>query len=79
LIFYFALQCGGGIFDFGVAVLASSASCREKPAAVNIFEIAIREFVSALRIRTVPLVDSEMPLCIFAEAVQTDKLILLVC
>jgi hypothetical protein len=42
---------------------------------VNIFEIAIREFVSSLRIRTVPFVDSEMPLCIFAEAVETDELI----
>ena len=51
----------------------------EQAAAVHIFEIAIREFVSSLRIRTVPLVDSEVPLCIFAEAVQTDELVFFVC
>ena len=42
---------------------------------MNTYEIAVREFVSALRIRRVPFVDAEMPFCIFAESVQTDKLV----
>ena len=80
---WFALYCTfqffRRIFDFYVAVLASSGFHREQPTPMNIFKIAVRKFVSALRIRTVPLVDREMPLCIFAEAMQTDKLILLAC
>jgi len=66
-------------FDFGVAVLASSGFHSEQAAAMHIFEIAIRESVSVLRIRTVPLVDPEVPFCIFAESVPTDELVLLVC
>src|ERR1051326_772664 len=77
--FYLTLQFCRRVFDFHVAILASSASCSEKPATVNIREIAKREFVSAFCIRTEPLVDSQMPLCIFTKSVQADKLIFLIC
>src|SRR5881398_2439041 len=43
---------------------------------MNIFEIAIRKFVSCLRIFGVCVVDSEVPFCIFAKAVQTNELVL---
>jgi hypothetical protein len=78
LIFYLVLQFGSGCFDFSVAVLASSGFRREQTAPVNTYEIAVREFVSALRIRRVPFVDAEMPFCIFTESVQTDEFILFV-
>ena len=42
---------------------------------MNVLEIAVGEFVSALRILRVPFVDAEMPFCIFTESVQTDKLV----
>jgi len=61
LSFNCTLQFGGCAFDFGVAVLPSSGSHGEQTAAVNVLEIAIGKFVSALRIHTVPLVDSEIP------------------
>ena len=46
---------------------------------MNVFEVAIGKFVSAFGVLWVSIVDSEMPFCIFAESVQTDKLVLLVC
>ena len=46
---------------------------------MNVFEVAIGKFVSPFGILWVSIVDSEMPFCIFAESVQTDKLILFVC
>ena len=73
------LQFRRRVFDFGVTMLASSGFCRKQPAAMNIFEIAVRKFVSALRILRVAIIDPEMPLCIFTESVHTDELILFVC
>ena len=46
---------------------------------MNIFEIAIGELVSALRILRVPFVHAEMPFCIFTESMQTDKLVFFIC
>ena len=46
---------------------------------MNVFEVAIGKFVSPFGVLGVALVNSEMPFCIFAESVQTDKLILFVC
>ena len=46
---------------------------------MNVFEVAIGKFVSPFGILWVSIVDSEMPFCIFAESVHTDKLILFVC
>ena len=43
---------------------------------MNILEIAVRKFVSCFRIFGVCVVDSEVPFCIFAEAVQTNELVL---
>ena len=42
---------------------------------MNVFEIAIGKFVSPFGVLWVSIVDSEMPFCIFAESVQTDKLV----
>src|SRR5207245_11127237 len=46
---------------------------------LNLFEGAKVKFVSPFGVLGVAIVDSEMPFCIFAESVQTDKLILFVC
>src|SRR6266542_4351082 len=64
-------------FNVVTSVFSGSASCGQQTATVNVFEIAVGKFVSALRIRTISVVDAKMPFCIFAESVQTDKLILL--
>ena len=46
---------------------------------MDIFEVAIGKFVSLFGLLSIALVNSKMPFCIFAESVQTDKLILFVC
>jgi hypothetical protein len=48
----------------------------EHPAAMNIFKVTIRKFVSAFGVLSVALVDSQMPLCVFTEAMPSNKLIL---
>jgi hypothetical protein len=73
------LQFRRRVFDFGIAILASPGLRREQSAPMNIFEIAIGEFVSLLRILRVMIVNAQMPFCIFAESVQSDEFILFVC
>ena len=46
---------------------------------MNVFEVAIGKFVSPFGVLRIALVNSEVPFCVFAESVQTDKLILFVC
>ena len=43
---------------------------------MHILEIAIGKFVSPFGVLGVAIVNSEMPFCIFAESVQTNKLII---
>jgi hypothetical protein len=73
------LQLRGRVFDFGVAILASSGLRREQPAPMNIFEIAIGKLVSLLGILRLMIVNAQMPFCIFAESVQSDEFVLFVC
>jgi len=73
------LELGRRIFNFVIFVLAGPTLRSKHAAAMNIFEIAIREFVSLFRILGVPMIDPEMPFCIFAEPMETDKLILCYC
>ena len=49
------------IFDVLIFVLSRSGLHREQTAPVNVCEVTVRKLVSALRIHTVPLVDSEIP------------------
>jgi hypothetical protein len=58
---YCPLQLCRRVFDFGVAILASSGLRREQPAPMNIFEIAIGELVSLLGILRIVIVDAQMP------------------
>ncbi len=46
---------------------------------MNIFEVAIGKFVSPFGVLGVAIVNSEMPFRIFAESVQTNKLIVEFC
>jgi len=45
---------------------------------MNIFEIAIGELVSLLGILWI-MIDAQMPFCIFAESVQSDEFVLIIC
>jgi hypothetical protein len=67
------------LFDFHIAILVSPGFCRKQTAAMSTVEIAVRKFISPLRIHRIASIDSEMPFCVFAESVQPDKLILLIC
>ncbi len=58
-----------------IFVLSRSGFHREQTAPVNIFEITVRELVSALRIHSVTFVHAEMPLRVFGETVRADKLV----
>jgi hypothetical protein len=58
-------------------VLRSSAFYSEQSATMDIFEIAIWEFVSCFSLFAVRVVDSKVPFSIFAESVQTNEFVLL--
>jgi len=58
-------------------VLSRPAFRCQQCGAVNIFEISKGEFVSGFRIFSVTIVNSEMPFCVFREAVLTNELVLL--
>jgi hypothetical protein len=75
LCFYCALQFRRCFFDIGIAVLTGSGLHCKQTAAVNIFEIAVRTLVSALRIQSETFVHGEMPLRVFGKAVRADKLV----
>jgi hypothetical protein len=68
------LGCRG--FNVDVAILASSRLHSKHPTAMNVFEIAIGKFVSSLGVLSVTIVDSQVPLCIFAKAMLSNELIL---
>jgi hypothetical protein len=70
------LQLGRRIFDFVIFMLTCPALRSEHAASMNIFEIAVGKFVSSFRTLGVPIVDPEMPFCIFAEPMETDELVL---
>ena len=46
---------------------------------MNIFEIAVRKFVSSLRILREPTVDAQMPFGIGSKSMKTNKFILFIC
>ena len=46
---------------------------------MNVFKIAIRKLVSLFCILRVMIVNAQMPLCIFAESVQSDEFVLFAC
>jgi hypothetical protein len=60
-------------------VLICSGFDSEHATTVNIFEVAVRKFVSPFRVFGVPIVDSQMPFGIFTESVQADKFVFIVC
>src|SRR5437763_12758316 len=64
-----------GIFNVMIFVFSRSGFHREQPAPVNVREIAVWKFVSALRVHTVTFVHTEMPLRIFGKTVSTDELV----
>jgi hypothetical protein len=55
--------------------LGGSAPRREETALVNVCEVAVRKLVPTLRIRRVSFIHAELPLCVFGESVQANKLI----
>jgi len=57
-------------------MLTCPALRSEHTASMNIFKIAVWKFVSSFRIPGVPIVDPEMPFCIFAEPMETDEVVL---
>jgi len=79
LLSYFALQFGRRVFDLDVAVSVGSGFHRKQTASMNAFKIAVRKFVSSLRILGVSFINAEVPFCILTESMETDKLILLIC
>jgi len=68
-------QTGRCIFYLGIAVLVGSGFHREQAASMNIVKIAVRKFVSALRIFWVAVVDPKMPFRVFSEAMEADELV----
>lgn len=71
------LGCGG--FNVGVAILASSRLHSKHPTAMNVFEIARGKFISSLGVLSVTIVDSQVPLCVFAKAMLSNEPILELC
>ena len=58
-----------------IFVLSRSGFHRDETTSVNVREITVREFISALRIRGVTIVHAEMPLRVFGEAVHGNEVI----
>jgi len=73
------LQLRRRVFDFGVAILASSGLRREQPAPMNIFEIAIGELIPSFGMLVFLFVNPQIPFTVFIKSVLADKLILLLC
>jgi hypothetical protein len=69
------VQPGSGLFDIEVFVLTCAAFRRNDSAAVDLLEISVREFVSLFGFLIMLLVDAQMPLGEFAEAVRADEFI----
>src|SRR5262249_3289555 len=78
LSLYRVFQFCGCVFNFSIAILASPCFHCKHTAAVDVFEIAVGKFVSALYVRRESIVDSEMPFGIFGKPVYADKLSLFV-
>ena len=68
-IVYHAVQMGRGVFDVKILVLARPAFRSQYGATVDFFEIAVGEFVALFGRLVVLVVDAQMPLAVFAEAV----------
>jgi hypothetical protein len=50
------------VFDIIVLVLSCPAFCKQHSASVNVFKIAIREFIPAFRILLLLVVNPKMPI-----------------
>src|SRR3982074_476021 len=70
-----AMQMCGRTFNIKVLVLSCAALRGKQCTAVHLLEISVRKFVVLLRIFGFLVVDSQMPLPIFAEPVGVDKLV----
>src|SRR5688500_308605 len=73
-----AVQIRGGFLDIEILVLACPAFRRDDTAAVDLFEISIRELVSSLGFLVLLVVDPQMPLAVFFIPMLADKLVLFV-
>ena len=69
-------QLGRCIFYFGITVLSRSTLDSKHAAAMDVFEVAIGKFVSSFGVLGITLVDCQMPLCVLAEAMLPNKLVL---
>jgi hypothetical protein len=70
---------GRCIFDSGISVLACSALDSKYAAAMDVFEVAIRKFVSSFGVLRESLIDAEIPFCIFSKAMLLNELVLELC
>ena len=59
-----------------MAVLSRSTLDSKHAAAMYVFEVAIGKFVSSFGVLGVALVDCQMPLCVLAEAMLPNELVL---
>src|ERR1041385_3416969 len=70
-------QFGSRVFNFGVAVLSSSAFHSKQSAPMNCIEVAIRKLVAGFNVLGVSLIDSEIPLPVFTEIMLAEEFIFL--
>jgi hypothetical protein len=78
-LLYQAFQFRRRVFDFQVTVLAGSGFHCKQPASMSILKIAVRKFVSSLRMLREPLVDAQMPFGVRSESMKTNEFILFIC
>src|SRR6266568_5709825 len=72
-------QLRGCICDFEILTLGSPTLRSKHPATMDIFEIAKGKLVSSFCVLGVPIVDPEMPFCVFTKPMLTDEFILCFC
>jgi hypothetical protein len=73
------MQVGCRIFDVVVLVLSGPAFGRNHSATVDIIEIPVGKFVLSFGFLIFRVVDSQIPISVLPEPVQSDKLILFLC
>src|SRR4051812_3789797 len=71
-----SVQVGRRCLDVIVFALPGARLRGQHTAAVDILEVAVRELVPGLALLGHLVVDSEMPLCVFADPVSLDELVL---
>jgi hypothetical protein len=73
------MQVGCRILDIKVFVLPSPAFRAENCASMDLFEVAVGEFIPSLGVLIFFVVDPEVPLAVLEKTVLLDELILFLC